>query len=69
MAHLTNEQKTEILNQRLAQFETEKYQHELNKEVALALDEPAQAEQADQAILIIDTAIEVHQTKLDELSQ
>ena len=62
---LSNDQKKSILEQRIAQFASEAYQHELNKEVAAGNPEAIQA--ADDALAILDIAITVHQEELAKL--
>jgi hypothetical protein len=62
---LSTDQKRGILEQRLAQFASEAYQHTLNKEVAKN-DEAAVAA-ADEALAILDNAITVHQEELAKL--
>jgi len=62
---LTTEQKKAILEQRLAQFAAEGYQHTLNKEVAKDNEEAVAA--ADEALAILDKAIAVHQEELSKL--
>lgn len=64
---LTNEQKKAILEQRLAQFAAEGYQHTLNKEVAKDNEDAVKA--ADEALAILDKAIEVHQEELAKIEQ
>ena len=64
---LTNEQKKSILEQRIAQFASEAYQHTLNKEVAKDNAEAVQA--ADEALAILDNAITVHQEELAKLAE
>lgn len=64
---LTTEQKKAIVEQRLAQFASEGYQHTLNKEVAK--NNPEAVAAADEALAIIDKAIEVHQEELAKLEQ
>lgn len=66
-ALLTSEQRRNILEQRLAQFAAEAYQHSLNKQVALATGSDESAAQADEAIAILENAIEIHQTELNSL--
>jgi hypothetical protein len=66
-ALLTNDQKRSILEQRIAQFATEAYQHELNKEVAK--DNPEAIQAADDALAILDNAITVHQEELGKLGE
>jgi hypothetical protein len=64
---LTNDQKRSILEQRIAQFASEAYQHELNKEVAK--DNPEAVLAADEALAILDNAITVHQDELAKLGE
>ena len=64
---LTNDQKRSILEQRLAQFASEAYQHTLNKEVAKDNAEAVLA--ADDALAILDNAITVHQEELAKLGE
>ena len=64
---LTTEQKKSILEQRLAQFASEAYQHTLNKEVAKDNAEAVLA--ADDALAILDNAITVHQEELAKLGE
>jgi hypothetical protein len=62
---LSNEQKRSILEQRIAQFASEAYQNELNKEVSKDNAEAVQA--ANEALAILDNAITVHQEELAKL--
>jgi len=64
---LTNEQKRSIVEQRIAQFASEAYQHTLNKEVAK--DNPEAVAAADEALVILDNAIKVHQEELAKLGE
>jgi hypothetical protein len=66
-ALLSNNQKRSILEQRIAQFASEAYQHELNKEVAK--DNPEAIQAADDALAILDNAITVHQEELAKLGE
>lgn len=63
---LTNDQKRSIVEQRIAQFASEAYQHTLNKEVAK--DNPEAVAAADEALAILDNAITVHQAELAKLT-
>ena len=65
-ALLTNDQKRNILEQRIAQFASEAYQHTLNKEVA---GNPEAVTAADDALAILDNAIAVHQEELAKLGE
>lgn len=62
---LSDEQKRSILTQRIAQFATEAYQHEINKKMAGDNAEAVAA--ADEALVILDNAIEIHQEELAKL--
>lgn len=64
---LTTDQKRSILEQRIAQFASEAYQHTLNKEVAKDNAEAVAA--ADDALAILDNAITVHQEELAKLGE
>ena len=64
---LTEEQKRNLLNQRIQQFSAEAYQHDLNRQVAVAMNNPSDIEQADKALATLDTAITVHQEALAAL--
>lgn len=64
-ALLTNDQKKSILEQRIAQFAAEAYQHTLNKSVAG--DNAEAVDAADEALAILDNAITVHQAELAKL--
>lgn len=62
---LSTEQKRSILEQRIAQFASEAYQHAINKQVAGDNAEAVQA--ADDALAILDNAIKIHQEELAKL--
>lgn len=64
---LTNDQKKSILEQRIAQFASEAYQHTINKQVAG--DNAEAVEAADAALAILDTAIKIHQEELAKLGE
>ena len=64
---LTDAQKRELIEQRLQHFETEKFQHELNRELAQALGNDSANATALAAIQELDTAIAVHQDALNNL--
>lgn len=64
---LTDEQKKSILTQRLQQFAAEAYQHEINKTVAVAADNEDGVKAADDALAILDKAIQVHQDEIAKL--
>ena len=64
---LTDDQKRSILEQRLAQFASEAYQHTINKEVAIATQNADGISAADDALEILDKAISIHQDELNKL--
>ena len=64
---LSNDQKRNILEQRIAQFASEAYQHDINKKMAGDNAEAIQA--ADDALAILDNAITVHQEELAKLGE
>ena len=67
MTHITNDQKKPLVQQRLAQFAAEKYQHELNRQLGEAVGDTTAIQQADDAITILDTAITLHEAELERL--
>jgi hypothetical protein len=64
---LTNEQKKSILEQRIAQFAAEAYQHDLNKK--MAGNNLEATIQANDALFILDNAIKIHQEELAKLGE
>jgi hypothetical protein len=66
-ALLTVEQKQNILNQRISQFASEAWQHELNKQTCEQLNDEAGVTSAEKAITILESAINVHQNELASL--
>jgi hypothetical protein len=64
--NVSTELKTQLLTERIAQLNLEGYQHELNKATAEAIGNEQAVLEADNAIAIIVTAIEVAQTQLGE---
>jgi len=64
---LTTDQKRSIVEQRIAQFASEAYQHTLNKEVAK--DNPEAVAAANEALAILDNAITIHQEELVKLGE
>ena len=65
--NVSNETKVELLNKRLESLNLEGYQHELNKKAAEASGDAEAVTRADEAIAIIEAAIEVAQSELDGL--
>ena len=66
-ALLTDEQKKNILNQRISQFAAEAWQHELNKQTCEQLNDEAGVASAEQALSTLEAAIGVHQAELSSL--
>lgn len=64
---LSDAEKRSILEQRVKQFASEAYQHEINKAVAAASDNEDAVKAADEALTILDKAISVHQEELSKL--
>lgn len=64
-ALLTDDQKKSILEQRIAQFAAEAYQHQINK--LMAADNAEAVKAADDALAILDNAIKIHQDELAKL--
>jgi hypothetical protein len=66
-ALLTDEQKRNILEQRIAQFASEAYQHSLNKTTCESLKDEEGLANADKALTILEAAIKTHQVELATL--
>lgn len=64
---LSTEQKKAILEQRIAQFASEAYQHDLNKKLANGSEDATKA--ADEALAILDSAITLHVEELNKLGE
>ena len=64
--NVSKELKTQLLTERIAQLNLEGYQHELNKAAAEAIGNDQAVQEAENAIAIIVTAIEVATTQLAE---
>lgn len=64
---LTDEQKRNLLQQRITQFASEAYQHDLNKQVAVSSGSTEGVTAADEALAVLETAIKVHQDVLSAL--
>lgn len=64
---LTTEQKIKVVEDRIAQFATEAYQHSLNKTTSDKLEATEQAEISEKNVQILETAIKVHQEELEKL--
>lgn len=63
-ALLTDEQKRGILNNRIAQFAAEAYQHNLNKQTCESLGDTDGVAAADKALSVLEAAIATHQAEL-----
>ena len=66
-AILTPEQKRQLLTQRIEQFAGEAYQHELNRQIAEQVSDVDAVTSAEAALVTLETAINVHQSELDNL--
>jgi hypothetical protein len=64
---LTNEQKAEIIQQRITQFAAEAYQHMLNKKTAEKVGAEDQVENIEKNIATLEAAIAVHKEELAKL--
>ena len=65
---LTADQKRDLLTQRIQQFASEAYQHELNRQIAEAVQDSAAVQTANDALATLETALTVHEVELDGLS-
>jgi hypothetical protein len=64
---LSTEQKKAILEQRIAQFASEAYQHDLNKKLAEGNENAIKT--ADDALAVLDSAITLHVEELNKLGE
>lgn len=64
---LTAEQKLSLLNQRIQGFAAEAYQHELNKQIAVSINDEKAIADADVALATLELAINVHQAEVASL--
>ena len=53
----------------IEQFAAEAYQHELNRQIAEQVSDTESVAQCEAALVTLETAITVHQTELDSLSE
>lgn len=65
---LTDEQKKSILEQRIAQFASEAYQHTINKTVASTTGNEEGVTQAEAALGTLEATISIHQDELAKLA-
>lgn len=64
---LTVEQKRNVLEQRIAQFALEAYQHELNKVTCESLNDEMGVGVAEKSLVTLEAAITTHQAELTAL--
>ena len=65
---LTNEEKVSLIQQRLKSFSAEKFQHELNKSTAEAVNNEDAVKSSEAAIETLNVAIQTHISALNELT-
>jgi imidazoleglycerol phosphate dehydratase HisB len=66
-AMLTNDQKRQLLENRIQQFAAEAYQYSLNLKTAEGIESEVQIEAAQKALAILEAAMKVHQEELGNL--
>jgi hypothetical protein len=66
---LTDDQKRDLLNQRIQQFAAEAYQHSLNLKVAELTGDTNAVDYATASIANLDQALQVHTEELASLSE
>jgi len=64
---LTDEQKRNLLSQRIEQFAGEAYQHELNRQIAEKVFDADAVTNSEAALQTLETAIDVHRQELEQL--
>lgn len=64
---LTDDQKRQVLSNRITQFAAEAYQHTLNKRTAEKVGAKDKVAEADKALKTIEAAILVHKEELEKL--
>lgn len=64
---LSAEQKRSLLQQRITQFASEAYQHELNKKTLESIGDTAGIESSDKALATLEAAISVHKAELESI--
>lgn len=65
--YITDDQKKKILEDRLAQFAAEAYQHSINAQVAQSLGNDEGVENASNALAILEAAIDAHEAELGSI--
>ena len=66
--YITDDQKKKLLQDRLAQFAAEAYQHSINAQVAASIGNDEGVENAEKALEILEAAIDAHETELESLA-
>lgn len=66
---LTTDQKRQLIENRIQQFAAEAYQYSLNKKTAESIQSQEQADQATNAIAVLEEAIRVHKEELATLPE
>jgi hypothetical protein len=66
--YITDDQKKKLLQDRLAQFAAEAYQHSINAQVAESLGNDEGVENATNALGILEAAIDAHEAELSTLN-
>jgi hypothetical protein len=64
---LSNDQKRQLILNRIQQFVAEGYQLTLNKRTAESLGSNTQVESTEKAIAVLEEAIRVHKEELDKI--
>jgi hypothetical protein len=65
--YITDDQKKKLLQDRLAQFAAEAYQHSINAQEADSLGNDEGVENAESALAILEAAIDAHEAELKTL--
>ena len=66
---LTNDQKIELVNNRISQFAAEAYQVSLNKKTAESIGTEENISALENTLKVLESAITVHQEELDRLNK
>jgi len=66
---VNDDQKRQLIEQRLQQFAVEKFGHEMNRQVAVGADDTDAVAAADASITTLNTVIAVYQTELGALPE
>jgi hypothetical protein len=65
--YITDDQKKKLIADRLAQFAAEAYQHSINAQVAASLGNDEGVENAENALAILEAAIDAHEAELGSI--